>query len=247
MINFIISEADTRATNFYKSIIHEFIGGRNDGYKIVSFSRYDNNLLNKIHNLLGKKIFILDVHVPGKNGLDFARDIRASGDWLSQIIIISEFEKYKKEAFTSKMLTLDFISKDDDIPTRLKDTLNVAYKITNTHRSYTFKYNGELYNIPYHDILYFQKDLNDNYSSIVTEKGSYKIKESITSIQKKLENDLRFFKTHRSCIINLHNVRSVELNSNTISFIGNKSTNLLSRDRKKLLKEKLTDDSISIE
>ena len=244
MFNFIIYEDDMSATNLYKEIIHEFIGGKKDGYKIVSLNRYDNNLVEQIHNLMGKKIYILDVHVPGKNGLDFARDIRASGDWLSQIIIISEFEKYRKEAFTSKMLTLDFIAKDDDVTNCLKATLNLAYKITNTHKAYTFQYNGELYNIPYHDILYFEKDLNDNYSFVVTEKGSYKIKESITSIENKLKGDLRFFKTHRSCIINLHNVRLLELNTNTIYFIGNKETNLLSRNKKKELKEKLTNCSI---
>lgn len=246
VINFIIYEDDITAINLYESIIHEFIGGKKDGYKIVSFNRYDNNLFSKINNLFGKKIYILDVHVPGKNGLDFARDIRASGDWLSQIIIISEFEKYRKDAFTSKMLTLDFISKDNNIINNLKDTLNIAYKITNTHKAYTFQYNGELYHIPYHDILYFEKDLNDNYSFIITEKGNYKIKESITSIEKKLKNDLRFFKTHRSCIINIHNVRLLELSTNQIYFTGNKNTSLLSRDKKKLLKEKLTSSSIPI-
>ena len=246
MFNFIIYEDDINTTNLYKNIIHEFIGGKKDGYKIISFNRYDNNLVEQIHNLMGKKIYILDVQVPGKNGLDLARDIRASDDWLSQIIIISDFEKYRKEAFTSKMLTLDFIVKDNEVTNNLKNTINLAYKITKTHKAYTFQYNGDFYNIPYHDILYFEKDLNDNYSFIVTEKGKYKIKESITSIENKLKNDLRFFKTHRSCIINLHNVRLLELSTNTIYFIGSKEINLLCRNRKKELKERLTNCSILI-
>lgn len=244
MVNFIIYEDNMETTNFYKSVIRGFLGDKEDGYKIVSFSRYDNSLEEEIKNLLGKKIYILDVQVPGKNGLDFARDIRASGDWLSQIIIVSDFEKYKREAFTSKMLTLDFISKDENVSIKLKETLNLAYKITNTHRSFGFRYNGDIYQIPYHDILCFEKDLNDNYSFIVTNRGSYKIKESISSIEKKLDNDLRFLKTHRSCIINLHNVHSVELSTNTIYFNNDKKTNLLSRDRKKVLKEKLTENNI---
>lgn len=246
MFNFIIYEDDINTTNLYKNIIHEFIGGKKDGYKIISFNRYDNNLVEQIHNLMGKKIYILDVQVPGKNGLDLARDIRASDDWLSQIIIISDFEKYRKEAFTRKMLTLDFIVKDNEVTNNLKNTINLAYKITNTHKAYTFQYNGDFYNIPYHDILYFEKDLNDNYSFIVTEKGKYKIKESITSIENKLKNDLRFFKTHRSCIINLHNVRLLELSTNSIYFIGGKEINLLCRNRKKELKERLTNCSIII-
>lgn len=244
MINFIIYEDNMNTIHLYESIIHEFIGGKEDGYKIISFSRYDHQLIEGIQNLLGKKIYILDIHVPGKNGLDFARDIRASGDWLSQIIIISDYKKYKNEAFTSKMLTLDFICKDEDVSAKLKETLTLAYKITNTHRSFGFQYNGDFYQIPYHDILYFEKDLHDNYSFIVTATKRYKIKESISSIEKKLGNDLRFLKTHRSCIINLHNVYSVELATNTIFFVGNKSTNLLNRNQKKVLKEKLTKSNI---
>lgn len=246
MINFIIYEDNLNTTNFYKSIINDLVQEKQYGYNIVSFSRYDTNLMENIKNLLGKKIFILDVYVPGKNGLDLARDIRASGDWLSQIIIISEVERCRKEAFSSKMLALDFIYKDKDLTTHLKDTLNLAYKITNTHKSYTFQHNGRLYQIPYHDILYFEKDLNDNYSFINTKRRQYKVKESISTIEKKLGSDLRFFKSHCSCIVNLHNIRTIELKSNTILFEGGKSTNLLSRNKKAALKKKLTDSNFNL-
>lgn len=242
MINFIIYEDNYNATRIYESIIHEFIGGKSDGYKIVSFSRYDDELKKGISKLFGKNIFILDVNVPGKNGLDFARDIRMSGDWLSQIIIVSDFEQYRNESFNKKMLTLDFIQKKE-VSYKLKETLNTAYIITNTHRAFSFQYNGDFYQIPYHDILYFEKDLCDNYSFVVTTKGRHKVKESISSIEKRLGNDLRFFKTHRSCIINLHNVRRVKLATNTIFFDNGFKTTLLSRDKKKELKDKLTNSN----
>lgn len=245
MINFIIYEDDYNASEFFKSIIHEFIGGNNDSYKIVSFSRYDDNLIEKTTSLIGKKIFILDVEVPGKTGLDLAREVRTSGDWLSQIIIVSNFEKYEKDTFTSKLLALNFISKKNNVRDCLKDTLNLAYEIISTHSAYAFQYNGEFYQIPYHDILYFEKDLNDNYCYLVTNKSKYKIKETITNIEKRLKRDLCFFKSHRSCIINLDNIYSIELNSNTITFIDGKKINLLSRSKKSILKKKLVDNSFN--
>ncbi len=243
MLNFIIYEDNAKARELYKSIVTDFIGGKMDGYNISSFGRYEDYLKNGISKLLGKKIYILDIEVPGKNGLDFARDIRASGDWLSQIIIISNYDNYRQEAFTSKMLTLDFISKRDNVPVKLKETLSVAYKITTTHLAFTFQYNSELYRIPYQDILFIKKELNDNYSLIITERGSYRIKKSIKKIEKELANDARFFKTHQSCIVNLYNITSVNL-TDSIIYFKNKKTDLLTRDRKTPLKEKLANSTI---
>lgn len=50
--------------------------------------------------------------------------------------------------------------------------------------------------------------------------------------------DPRFMKVHRSCIINLLNVKSYDITNNKIKF-ENKETDLIARDKKKELKEKL--------
>ena len=57
-------------------------------------------------------------------------------------------------------------------------------------------------------------------------------------IENELKNDERFFRTHRSCIVNLNNISNVELKNSKIIF-GKKSTNLLARDKKNELKDKL--------
>ncbi len=109
-------------------------------------------------------------------------------------------------------------------------------------KNFSFIFNNIFYQISYDDILYFEKNLNDNYTTIITKNSSYKIKKSITKLSEEFRDNSFFFKTHQSCIINLKNVKKVDFTQNIIYFINCKIT-LLSREKKKSLKEVLKDYS----
>ena len=76
MINFIIYEDEEYFANIYEDSIHKFMGNNNDRYKTYIFKKYSPNILNIIKNLNGQNIFIFDIEVKGKSGLDFAREVR---------------------------------------------------------------------------------------------------------------------------------------------------------------------------
>ena len=97
---------------------------------------------------------------------------------------------------------------------------------------------GELFYIPYKDILYIEKSLNDNTSNIVTKSHIYNIRKTIKELEVELSNTIDFIKTHRSCIVNLKNVKHIDFDNNIIKF-ANKEINLISRTHKKALKERL--------
>ena len=246
MINFIIYEDEKKYREMYISIILKIIGSMQFAYKITEIDKYDKTTMSKINKLVGKKIFILDIEVPGKSGLDLAREIRNNGDWNSQMIVATTHEQLKNATLTSRMLMLDFISKYFDLEDSLKDSLKLSLNILENHRSLNFQYNGELYQIPYNDILYIEKNVDDPYSTIVTKISTIEIKRMIGVIEKELSDDKRFYRTHRSCIVNIDNITSVELKNNVIWF-GKKSTMLLSRDRKAGLKELLENSGERIE
>ena len=239
MLNFIIYEDSTSMREIYERVIHGFMGVPKDSYRILPFSRFDKNTKKQLETVDGRKIYILDMDVEGKSGIDLARDIRKKGDWISQIIVISAFEHFKYDVFTSKLLALDFISKQEDIVFRLKEALTCAYEITMTNQTFSFQMDGEIYHVPYHDILFFSKDLNENSTSLITHHHTFKVKKSIIEIEKMLDHDVRFFKTHQSCIVNLHKIVSIDTESSTIYF-ETVCTNLLARNKKKALKERLT-------
>ena len=102
--------------------------------------------------------------------------------------------------------------------------------------------NGEIYKIPYKDILFKEKENNLNHSIIYTKNEKIKVNSTIKAIEEQLGSP-RFFKTHRSCIINLDNVTKYQYNKNNIYFNSIK-TSLISRDKKQILKEKLLENKV---
>ena len=64
------------------------------------------------------------------------------------------------------------------------------------------------------------------------------IRKTIKELEEELSNTIDFFKTHRSCIVNLKNVKHIDFENNTIKFV-NKKIDLISRANKKALKERL--------
>ena len=81
------------------------------------------------------------------------------------------------------------------------------------------------------------------YSTIFTKNKSYIIKETINSLETKLDKSC-FMKTHRSCIVNLNNITSYNYSDNIIYF-DNLKIYLIARDKRKNLKEKLLTHQIN--
>jgi len=237
-MNFIIYEDLKEYVNRYKQIIHKLLASTNMYYKTVEINEYNNKTKEQLEKIEGNKIYLLDIEVPGKSGLDLARKIRNDGDWSSPIIIITSHEEFKNVGYTAKILMLNFIVKNEELETDLLETLKVALEINMAKKSLCYTNKGELFQIPYQDILYIEKGLKDNICYVITINDEFTIRKTIIELEQKLADDMNFVKTHRSCIVNIKNIKYVDFENNRIHFI-NKSTDLLSRAHRKNLKEKL--------
>lgn len=236
MINFIIYEDDKKFRNLYISTILKIIGNKNIAYKIIEIDRYTNKTLELINNLYGKKIYILGIEVPGMSGLELAKLIRKNNDWTSQIIISTSHERLEYTALKSKLLILDYITKYLDCSDKIKESISVALKILDNEQSLNFQYNGEIHQIPYQNILFIERDIKNDLSIIKTINKQIEINKSINEIEELLKNNISFFRTHRSCIINVNNISSFKL-SDSIIYFNKHKTDLITRDKKKELKE----------
>lgn len=237
-MNFILYEEDAVFISSYEEVINKLMAKSKMDYKIHKITEYKNNItMPYIANITGSKVYILDVEVPGKNGIDLARSIRKSGDWTSPIIIVTSHDEFKVVGFTGKILMLDFISKDKLLKKNLSDTLKLALEIIDNKPTYNFSYKGDYFSLPYDDIIYFEKNLRDNSSIVVCENEDYMVRKTISEIEDELI-DTKFFKTHRSCIVNLNKIKKINYDDGIIYFNGFK-IDLLSRSNKKILKEKM--------
>ena len=238
MINFVIYEDEKYFLDIYEKIIHQFMGCNNDQYKIYTFNEYKPNVLETINNLSGQNIFIFDIEVKGKSGLDLAREIRKTRKTMNdQIIIATAHQDLVQNAFHKKILMVDFISKFDELETNLLTCFKEIYEIFNGNKFFSFKQDGEITRIPYNDILFIEKNKIEDYLLIETVSNSIIYKSNIAKVEKILANDVRFLKTHRSCIVNTF--RITKLNSSIpLIYFGEKSTSCLSRDKRKTLEER---------
>lgn len=226
MTDFIIYEENWEMYTRYKMILLNFLGSREEKFKIYNYDKYENNICNnKVYILAGAKLEI---------NLKIVKNIRQQGDWNSQIILINDKEYNNK---CNRLLILDYIVKDENLKDNLKLALLTAIKIISNNKVLCFICDGEIYNIPYDDILYIEKSNNQNYSTIYTKNTSYNINDTICNLNMKLE-DVSFMKTHRSCIINLNNVKAYDYLENIIYF-KDRETNLISKQKRTLLKERL--------
>lgn len=237
-MNFIIYEDEKEYSTRYINVIHKLLGTTNLNYEITEINEYNEKSEKLLKEIDGNKTYILDIEVAGKNGLELARKIRKTGDWTSPIIIATSHEEFKNVGYTGKILMLNFISKNGPLERDLSETLEVALEINMANKSLRYTNKGELYYISHQDILYIEKSLNDNTSNIVTKNHTYNIRKTIKELEEDLSNDIHFLKTHRSCIVNLTNIKYIDFENNIISF-GKKETDLLSRSNKKALKERL--------
>lgn len=237
-MNFIIYEDEKDYAKRYKNVINKMLMATNLNYEIIEFNEYNEKTENELEKIDGNKTYILDIEVTGKNGLELARQIRKTGDWTSPIIIVTSHDEFKTVGYTAKILMLNFISKSNELEKQLFDSLETALEINMSNKSLRYTNKGELYNIPYQDILYIEKSLNDNTSNIVTKSHIYNIRKTIKELEEELSNTIDFFKTHRSCIVNLKNVKHIDFENNIIKFV-NKKIDLISRSNKKALKERL--------
>lgn len=227
MLNFIIYEENKEILNFYKMIIINALACHEEEFKIFDFEEYINNKNdNKIYIISTKSY---------EEALTKTKEIRKEYGWHSQIIIITKCEEVTHTH--NNLLILDHINKKENIRVLLKNSVLAAYKILSSEKSFKFSLNGEIYKIPYKEILFIEKRNNQNYCNIVTTNETYKIKSTIKEIEKHIDSAC-FLKTHRSCIVNLCNVTKYNYSENILYF-KDISTDLVSREKRQFLKDKI--------
>lgn len=234
MIKFIICDDNTVVRETVNNVITKVMLPTDIEYKIFSFSQYDKNFVQLIDKNMGKKIYILDVEVNLHSGLDIARKIRDK-DWNSIIIILTAHYELAYDAFKNRLMLLDFISKFDDYEHSLHDVLKLAVRASETKKQLSFEFNRTLYKIDFNDILYIMKDTGRKNSIIKTFTKEYSVSLNLNKISSMITEN--FIQTHRACIINKDNVKTIDFKENTITFINNEKILLLSKTYKKDVKK----------
>lgn len=233
MINFIVCDDESAITDSVKNIITKVMFKNNIEYKIHVFNSYDESFSKIVASDIENKIYILDIEVGKKSGLDIAAKIRDK-DWYSILVILTSHFELETLAYKSRILILDFISKFDLYEKKMEDTINLCIKNKLENHKLIVKTNRKLEQIEFNNILYITYDSSIRKVKIYTKNEEYETNQTLKEITNHLKGN--FIYTHRACIVNINNVKIIDTKDKIITFINNESIDLLSRNHLKDIK-----------
>lgn len=235
MINFIICEDEEVLRTSTKKTIISYMMNHDIDYKIYEFDGYDKRFENLVKKDIGFKIYLLDIVTKIGSGVDAARIIREKyDDWVSSIIMITSHQEYKYEVLSSRLYLLDFINKLDNCTKKIREDLEIAMKYyDNRYKMLSYEYNHTYYKVEYRQIVYIEKEPDSKRCIIRTKEDKQIIPGTLNEVYEKLDD--RFFKVHKSLIVNLDEIQRYEIRKNKLTFKNGEHTHLISRNHKKEL------------
>ncbi|MDE6970809.1 MAG: LytTR family DNA-binding domain-containing protein [Eubacterium sp.] len=241
MIDIYICEDNQKQLNLFKKYIENFITIECLDMNIVLATSDPHDILNYILTAENTGLFFLDIDLKSDvNGLTLAQRIRQIQPRCF-IIFITSHSEMSFLTFQYKVEALDFIIKDtlEHIKSKIHECLlDVDRKYTSlnnsVNRTFIISQNDKRIAIDYNDIIFFETSNNIHKIILHANKRVIEFTGQLKDIEKKL--DYRFYRCHRSYIINKDNISEIDLN-NLIVHMKNGETCPISVRLKKGLKK----------
>ncbi len=171
-------------------------------------------------------IIITDIAMPGMSGIDVIRKIRNELS-STEIIFITSYEEYIKQAV--ELYAVDFIEKPIDYERLCETILRIKKRFADNNKLIEFRIDKGSKYIRLND-LYFIEAMKKK-TRIVTEKEDFISNYSLRETEELIKDDF-LFKSSRSYLINLKNIKEIKNISRTsfeINFINTKFKAYLSK------------------
>ena len=187
-------------------------------------------------------VIFLDINMPKINGIDFVKSSKTT----ASIIMTTAYPEYAAEAYGLDVLDylvkpiafdrfLRACNKAKEIR-ELKKIKQVKPNKTNDH--FFIKCNNQIEKVFYEELIYAEAMLN--YVMLFTNSKKMIVYVTIKSLEEQLPADM-FMKVHKSFIVNLSKIRSIEGN---ILDIGNEKITISQNLKDKVISEVVKDKMI---
>lgn len=157
-------------------------------------------------------VALIDIHMPGADGLALARALQALDPGLA-IIFVTAHAEHAVEAFD--LAALDYLTKPVRLE-RLQQALQKAERSTQSRRGLEanlpqedvliIQERGRTERVPLSQVLYFKAELK--YVTVRTATRSYILDGSLNELEEKYRSD--FVRIHRNALIARRAVRALE-------------------------------------
>lgn len=214
MIDIYICEDNKKHLELFQKYITNSILIENLDMKIALATSNPHELLEQISSLGNIGLFFLDIDLQSSiNGLATAQQIRELQPRCF-IIFITSHSEMSFLTFQYKTEALDFIIKDssDHIKQKIHENLlKVEERYTSMNNSlnktFTILQHDKRIAIDYNDIIFFETSNNIHKVILHAKKRIIEFTGQLKDIEKQLDN--RFYRCHRSYLINKDNISEV--------------------------------------
>lgn len=147
-------------------------------------------------------ILLLDVEMPGMDGLTLARKIRQSDDGL-QIIFVTGYDQYIADGYD--VAAFHYLIKPVKKEKLFEVITKAALLIKHRDKHIFLNANRTTVKVALQSIIYIEA--SQNYVDVYTTTDTYHVKMSLTAIEDLLDES--FFRTGKSFIVGLRYVKSI--------------------------------------
>lgn len=198
-----------------------------------------HRILEKVKETEEVGIYFLDIDLGADmTGLTLAQEIRKY-DPRGFIIFVTTHSEMSYMTFIYKLEALDFILKDDseELGKRVYECIlkaNQRFASVNNkmQANFSVKVNEKVFTVDYDEILFFETSPNVHKIILHCKNRQMEFLGKIKDIEKEL--DERFYRCHRSFLVNRENIREIDFQNRVIYMVNGDECLISSRMMKGL-------------
>lgn len=242
MLPIFLCEDNIAQLNHIKHIIENFILIENLDMKLLCATTSPDELLRSLKEYQQPALYFLDIDLSHSlDGFDLAEKIREA-DPRGFIVFITSHSEYSHIVFERQLEAMDFILKDhpDKVPERILACMNKALSLfsmpsNNVHRTLSIKTNSRYISVPMKDIYLITTCKKPHKLRLLSGSVVYEFFATLQDITPQLDSS--FFLCHKSCIVNLNYIKTVDKSSYTITLKNGLTCPLSVRSYSSLMKQ----------
>jgi two-component system response regulator AgrA len=242
-VNIFILEDDLLQQQLFERLIKDILLERKWFARQIVTTAKPEHLLNALEESMGENIYFLDIEIKEneKRGLQVAQDIRKL-DAQGLIVFVTTHSEFAPITYSYQVSALEFIEKNlekEIFKKKVEDCLEILFKPKDTlinEDAFIFKNQQTSFQVPFADILFFE---TSDISHKVRLVGKNRRLEFYATLEEIAKLDDRLYQCHRSFVINLANVESIEHTDKIVTFFDNKRTCFITRRKIKYALQKI--------
>ncbi len=243
MIKLYLCEDDAQQRKHLKKVIENAVLIENLDMEFSCVTDNPNSLLDKVVTENSVGLYFLDIDLKtDMTGLTLAKEIRKY-DPRGFIVFVTTHSEMSYMTFIYKLEALDFILKDDteEMVRRVHECVLKANErlssVTNKNPpNYSVIVGDKIYTVDYDEILFFETSANAHKIILHCKSRQLEFPGKIKAIERDLDD--RFYRCHRSFLVNTENIKEVDTTNGFIRMITGDEC-LLSFRQIRGLKDKL--------